>query len=117
MFTYHRLAVIILALQLLVGCCPNYRTDLEFDSVRWKSGDYCARASMSPNLQSSGLLKGKSMDEVEELLGPPDEIFSPNKWSYKANFVARCSVIWYCYSSIRFDEKTGKTNGRVLVSD
>lgn len=117
MVNFSYFLILSLVAQVFIGCCPSYRTDLVFDSKQWKSGDRCARASMSRNLQEADVLKDKSMNEVEELLGPPDEVFTPNRWSYRANFASRCSVIWDCYSSIRFDDRTGKTNGRVLVSD
>lgn len=112
-----KLLTLVFAFQFLVNCCPNYNTNLEFDAKRWKSGDYCARASMSPSLSRSRLLNGKTMDEVQELLGPPDEVFSPNRWSYRSDVVARCSFIWTCYSSIRFDPKSGRTDGALEISD
>ncbi len=44
-----------------------------FDSGAWKSGDKSARGKMAHDLVDTGMLIGKTRDEVKSLLGEPDQ--------------------------------------------
>jgi hypothetical protein len=46
---------------------------VDFDSEGWKSGDQTQRTKMALRLSQSHVLLGKSVQEVLDLLGPPDE--------------------------------------------
>lgn len=46
---------------------------VDFDSELWKSGDQTQRTKMALRLGQSHVLLGKSVHEVLDLLGPPDE--------------------------------------------
>lgn len=43
-----------------------------FDAAKFKSGDYKARAKMAASMMTSKVLIGKSIDDIEKLLGTWD---------------------------------------------
>ena len=64
-----RVFLVIIGLSIFSLYMAN--RDYDFDSEDWKSGDYITRGHMLSDLEDSGILIGKTEQEIEQLLGPP----------------------------------------------
>lgn len=79
-----KLAVVILIISTLLVCAfllywRIYYSPLEFDSAVWQQGDNVKRSSATPRLRmidgliSSGVLLGKTPNEIDLMLGKPTD--------------------------------------------
>lgn len=88
----------------------------QFDPELWRSGGAFNRGGMVHFITYTGMLKGKTKKEVEELLGEADSSDSGDDvWVYFVITVPRCRIL-PCALVVTFDEKTGLTGGG-LISD
>lgn len=56
-------------LSILIGCQPDHKP---FDSNAWINGDYRERGRMSDDLLNNHPLEGRTVAELEKLLGEPN---------------------------------------------
>jgi len=61
---------------------------------------------MVQDLIGNGTLVGKSMPDVQQLLGPPDD-HDADSYGYKVVTIARCRF-WECRLDVVFDASTGR---------
>ena len=93
-----------------------------FDADRWQRGDSRQRARMVADLRFSGILLGKSRNEVVELLGPPDrEYGSGLEYDYiHGDLLSQLLDLpfanWRQWVWIEFDEESGQVQ-RVEMRD
>jgi hypothetical protein len=102
---------LLLGTLVLTSCDTPQR---KFDSAEWKAGDATTRGSMAQDLIDSKLLIGKSMAEVEGLLGKPDPQFE-DAHLYKVVTIARCRF-WECRLGVVFDHASSRVTF-VAVND
>ena len=57
-------------LLILIGCQPDHKP---FDPKAWIEGDYRERGRMSGDLLNNHPLEGRTLAELEELLGEPND--------------------------------------------
>ena len=69
-----KLLLLLLAIVLVLPACGNNRS---FDGAAWRSGDARARGRMSEDLVNGRILIGKSSQEAQRVLGPPDTDYGP----------------------------------------
>lgn len=105
--------ILILLIFLFVNSCDN--SSQKFNSEKWKSSGKSLRGSMAKDLIESEILKNKTKDEVERLLGKANE--SENNYlGYEVITISRC-YFWKCQMEISFDSQTHKITGEIEVSD
>jgi hypothetical protein len=70
-------------------------------------------AAMVQDLIGSGTLVGKSMPDVQLLLGPPDN-HNADSYRYKVVTIARC-YFWECGLDVVFDASTGHVKSAAVA--
>lgn len=85
-----------------------------FDAQTWKSGDYATRANMVNDIRNR--IKGKTEEEVKQLLGDPEFVIDSKTWAYKIINSPRCRIIWNCGMKVYFDKQTNRVI-EVAISD
>ena len=93
----------LLLVTVVLGSCDT--PSRKFDSAEWKAGDATIRGSMAQDLIDRKLLIGKSMADIESLLGKPDPQFK-DAHLYKVVTIARCRF-WECRLGVVFDDASG----------
>lgn len=63
----------------------TYRFDRKFDEVSWKS-DHELRYEMTADIVESGMLLGKTKDEIKALLGNDSYNFADDHWRFYTGF-------------------------------
>ena len=98
----------LILVSVLAGCTQSEQA---FDSAVWKSGDPSCRGTMVSDILSSGLLIGKTTEQVRTLLGNPD--YRDEQWyGYKVVTVPRCRM-WECRLNVMFDSRLVLTSAAV----
>jgi hypothetical protein len=105
------LPTVFLLATIQSGCSASPKP---FDSKRWKSGNPSSRGAMTQDFIERRVLAGRSQQEIQELLGPPDEQDS-TVYGYKVVTIARCHF-WKCELDVVFDKNSNRVNS-VGVSD
>ena len=86
------LAICAIVTGVLLGIRNHYRSrPLPFDSTTWKNAvdppryiyDWHLRGRMAGDLVESQMLLGLTRAEVEELLGPPEQVFEHDSIRYQ----------------------------------
>lgn len=111
----------LLAIALLLGlagaCSDSKPNDLKFDADIWKASGTRERGQMVGELVASQSLRGKSRDEVVQLLGVPDRSgvrYISYEFSY-GSIVERI-VVSRLYVIVEFDD-SGQTAVNVTLGD
>jgi hypothetical protein len=81
-------------------------TPIKFSSEGWKQGDALTRGRMLKDLRESGILIGKTKQQVTDLLGPPDtEAKDANAmFDMERRIPYRCSYLVKRYYTLLYAE-------------
>lgn len=97
-----------------LDCTRDFKANnVQFDAVKWKTGNLRERGRMTNDLLTQVVLESKSPEEVHELLGEPDNINHAGAMEYKTDPGAwpggANNGPWIHYLHVEF----GKADGRV----
>jgi hypothetical protein len=83
-----RIHFTLVAVCVIVASCftRDFKGNIEqFDSSKWKTHDLRERGRMTNDLLTRDLLKGRSSEEVRELLGEPDNVNRNGELEYETD--------------------------------
>jgi hypothetical protein len=82
-----RTVLLALAVALVAGGYFSFARQIPFDPAGWRTGrgfaSFSIRRRMINDLTGRVLRKGQTLEEIDALLGPGDELDATNNWGVK----------------------------------